>query len=596
MMQRLGTVAVLVVWACTSLAQSVTEAAERLLDDYLLLEYTRSPIWMAKYVDDDSMAGDLPSEAPRAYEEHRRRQAALLERARGLDREGLDEDTRLGVELVEYRLELSLDAAALRREQMPVTSIGGPQYWLPQLARFSSLRTAADHEHYLSRLAQVDRVLAESIAQMRAGMAAGRVPPRVVIRPAIAQARAQVVESPTRSPFYEPFAARPAEDAQAERARRIIADEIVPAYAEFAEFLETEYLPACRESVGISEGVDGVLAYEIALREHTTLPLTADEVHEIGLREVARIRAEMMDTIRRTDWHATHGRAFESDDAMFEAFTGYLRTDPRFYFESEEALLDGYRALAKEIDPEMVKLFGRLPRLPYGIRPIPRFAARFSPTAYYYSGSVEEGRPGYFMANTSELDQRPKYDMVALTLHEAVPGHHLENALNDELEGVHPVRRAIGFTAFGEGWGLYAERLGLEIGPDPDRGLYGDPYDDFGRLNFEIWRSIRLVVDTGLHAKGWTRQQAIDYMRANSGATDRNITSEIDRYIGWPGQATAYKIGELKIREIRDRAEHTLGDAFDIRAFHDALLGGGSLPLSVLEQRMNRWIGAQGSR
>lgn len=571
-------------------AQSPTEAAERALDDALMLAYARSPIWMEKYVEHPTMAGDLPDESPEAYAEHRREQAELLARVDGLAREGLDEDTLLAVDLVRYQLALDLESADLFREQMPVNSIGGPQYWLPQLGSFSRLLTERDHENYLSRMSQVPRVLEQSIEQMRAGIAAGRVAPRPAVEPAVSQARAQAVDSAERSPFFKPFLARPESDPQAQRARSIIRDQIAPAYAAFADFLEREYLPACRETVGISQSVDGVRAYELALREHTTLPLNADEVHRIGLREVARIRAEMHETIKRTDWYGASGSSIADDDERFRAFTEFLRTDPRFYFTTEDELLDAYRAAAKRIDPELVRLFGRLPRLPYGIRPIPPFAAKFSPTAYYYAGSIDEGRPGYFMANTSELNQRPAYDIIALTLHEAMPGHHLENALNDELESVHPVRRATGFTAFGEGWGLYSERLGLEMGDDPERGLYADPYDDFGRLNFEIWRAIRLVVDSGLHAKGWTRQRAIDYMRDNSGASERNIANEIDRYIGWPGQATAYKIGELKIRELRAMAEQELGDRFDVRAFHDHLLGAGSLPLPVLEERMRRWV------
>jgi prolyl oligopeptidase len=580
----------LVALAAPVLAQSPTEAAEQALDDALMLAYARSPVWMEKYIEHPTMAGDLPDESPEAYAEYRERQAELLARVEGLAREGLDEDTLLTVDLVRYQLALDLEAADLFREQMPVNSIGGPQYWLPQLESFSKLLTERDRENYLSRLAQVPRTLEQSIVQMRAGITAGRVAPRPSVEPAVAQARAQAVESAERSPFFKPFLARPAGDPQAERARAIILQQIAPAYAAFADFLEREYLPACRETVGISQSIDGVRAYEIALREHTTLPLTADEVHDIGLREVARIRAEMHETIKRTDWYASTGSAIADDDGRFRAFTEFLRTDPRFYFTTEDELLDAYRAAAKRIDPELVRLFGRLPRLPYGIRPIPPFAAKFSPTAYYYAGAIDEGRPGYFMANTSELSQRPRYDIIALTLHEAMPGHHLENALNDELEGVHPVRRATGFTAFGEGWGLYSERLGLEMGDDPERGLYADPYDDFGRLNFEIWRAIRLVVDSGLHAKGWSRQRAIDYMRDNSGATERNIVNEIDRYIGWPGQATAYKIGELKIRELRAMAEQRLGARFDVRAFHDHLLGAGSLPLPVLEERMKRWV------
>lgn len=597
-MKKLALLAAASVTALSAFAQPAAERAEQVLDQYLMLEYMRSPVWMEKYVEQKLMAGRLPSEAPRAYEQHYRRQQQVLQSITQINRDLLDADTRLSIDLVEYKLELSLEGSRLYREQMPVTSIGGPQYWLPQLGRFSKLQTPQDYDLYIARLTEIPRVLAETTAQMRLGMAAGRVPPRVIIEPAVAQARNQVVPRPMLSPFYQPFASRLPADPQARRAFAVIEEQVVPAYEAFADFLENEYLPACRDTVGISQGVDGVAAYEFALREHTTLDISADEVHQIGLDEVARIRGEMMDTIRRTDWYELSqglhcgptAETFDNDDWVFEQFVNFLRTDPRFYFESEDDLLDGYRALSKLIDPEMVKLFTNLPRMPYGVAPIPRFAAKFSPTAYYYSGSVDDGRAGYFMANTSELDQRPTYDMVALTLHEAVPGHHLQNALHDEMEGLHPVRRSMSFTAFGEGWGLYAERLGLEIGDDPDFGLYADPYDDFGRLNFEIWRAIRLVVDSGLHAKGWTRQQAIDYMRANSGATERNITSEIDRYIGWPGQATAYKIGELKIRELRAHAEDTLGDAFDLRAFHDELLSLGSVPLPVLEEHMRRWV------
>ncbi|MEO1583696.1 MAG: DUF885 domain-containing protein [Planctomycetota bacterium] len=594
-MKQLFAVVIACVVSWCACAQLAADEAERVLDQYLLTEYMRSPVWLEKYVDQKIMAGRLPSEAPRAYADYYRRQQQILERIERMDLSSLDDDLRLSVELVQYKLDLSLEASALRREQMPVTSIGGPQYWLPQLPRFSKLQTPLDYDEYLSRLGEIPRVLAETEAQMRLGMEAGRVPPRVIIEPAVAQARAQVVARPMLSPFYQPFADRVPSDPQARRAFAVIEEEVVPAYELFAEFLESEYLPACRETVGISEGIDGIAAYEIALREHTTLELSADEVHEIGLAEVARIRSEMMETIRRTDWFETWtdktgGTSESDDDTMFDAFVTYLRTDPRFYYETEEELLDGYRAISKLIDPEMVKLFRVLPRMPYGVAPIPRFAARFSPTAYYYSGSVEEGRPGYFMANTSSLDQRPTYDMIALTLHEGVPGHHLQNALHDEMDTVHPVRNAISFTAFGEGWGLYAERLGLEIGDDPEFGLYADPYDDFGRLNFEIWRAIRLVVDSGLHAKGWSRDEAIGYMRANSGATETNIRNEIDRYIGWPGQATAYKIGELKIRELRAHAESALGDAFDVRDFHDELMSLGSVPLPVLESHMRRWV------
>jgi len=363
----------------------------------------------------------------------------------------------------------------------------------------------------------------------------------------------------------------------------------VPVYTELAVFLSNEYLPATHEEIGAGQSIDGRGAYDAMIAAHSTLPeLSADDIHQIGLGEVQRIRAEMMVVIARTDWSGNRG-SYASPDAKFDAFVEYLRTDERFYYDDPQALLDGYKVLSKTIDPELADLFGTLPRLPYGVRPLPAMAAESAPTAYYYPGAQSVGRPGYFVANLSKLDQRPKYEMLALTLHEAVPGHHLQIALAQEIEDQHPIRKTMGFTGFVEGWALYAEKLGLEMGAG-ERGLYRDPYDDFGRLNFEMWRALRLVVDTGMHAMGWSREKAIDYMAANSALAEHNIAAEVDRYIGWPGQATGYKLGKLEILRIRRQAEEALGDAFDIRAFHDELLGDGAMPLPVLREKMGRWI------
>lgn len=581
-------------------AAQLTRVLDLLLDDVLEFYYERDPVSVGKYVENDRLQGELPDFSPAATDRAKVKAGELLARAGRIDAEWLGDEERLNLDLVRYALETELAKAEFHPEQMPITSISGPQYWLPQLSDFVPLSSQEDRDAYLSRLRQIPRYLEDHVAQMRRGMSAGRVPPKAVIRPAVTQARSQasdeVTGDPVKSAFYRPFDGADDESTRGAEARSIIADEIAPAYAALADFLEDEYLPACRDTVGISQGIDGPAAYDAAIREYTTLPLTADEVHETGLAEVARLKAEMIETIRRTDWY-TDGPAtsmrFADDQAMFEAFIEYLRTDERFYFEEPEDLLDGYRAVGKKIDLELPGLFGRMPRLPWGVRPIPLFAARFSPTAYYYEGSIEDGRAGYFMANTFAMDQRPSYDMVALTLHEAVPGHHFQIAIAQEQEDVHPLRRIFGFTAFVEGWALYAERLGLEVGGG-EFGLYDDPYDDFGRLNFEMWRSLRLVVDTGLHSKGWTRQQAIGYMMANSAVTELNATSEVDRYIGWPGQALGYKIGQLKIIELRERAEESLGDHFDLRDFHDAVLGDGSLPLPVLEAKMDRWVEAEG--
>ncbi|MEQ8770161.1 MAG: DUF885 domain-containing protein [Phycisphaerales bacterium] len=577
------------------------------MDTYLDALHQQNPEWLGLSLGDDRynhMLSDTSADAQRRWFKRVvmwRTELAMMDRA------GFTEEDHLDADLLLYQFDLEIETAPLKRWQMPVNSMGGPQVWLPQMGNRVPLTKPEHRDDWVMRLRQVPTAIGDAIDNMRLGIAEGRVPPKPAVEPAVAQAMAQASEdyraNPEASPFYTPLRGLAADDPRAAEAREIISGEITPAYAELAMFLQNEYLPACRATVGISESVDGVRAYEIALREHTTLELTADEVHETGLDEVARIRAEMMEVISRTDW-ATKGpgaaERFASQDDMFDAFVEYLRTDERFYFDDPQDLLVGYRNICKIIDAEMPKLFGLLPRLPYGVREIPLFAAKSSPTAYYYPGSVEGGVPGYFMANTYALDQRPTYDMVALTLHEGVPGHHHQIALAQELEGVHPLRTLSGYTAFVEGWGLYAERLGLEVGDDTiddgvDRGLYADPYDDFGRLNFEMWRALRLVVDSGIHAKGWTRQRAIDYMLANGAITELNARSEVDRYIGWPGQATAYKIGELKIRELRARAEEALGDSFDVRAFHDELLGAGALPLPVLEARMDRWIESRAS-
>ena len=345
------------------------------------------------------------------------------------------------------------------------------------------------------------------------------------------------------------------------------------------------YLPACRTSIAATDLPNGEALYAHQLRTMTTTALTAAEIHERGQYEVDRIRSEMLLVIRRTDFlerHPEHADA--DDDALFAAFIAYLRSDSRFYFDDARALVDQYRIIAKRIDGVLPRYFRTLPRTPYGIKPIPAAFAMDQTTAYYLHGNLAAGEAGWMAVNTYALDQRPRYEMIALTMHEAVPGHHLQAALASELEDVPAFRRDLWFTAFGEGWALYAERLGIEM------GLYTDPYDDFGRLLYEMWRACRLVVDTGIHAFDWTRDDAIAFMRDHTALSEHNIRTEIDRYISWPGQACAYKIGELRIRALRHRAEEKLGASFDVREFHEVVLGAGSIPLDVLEQRITRWI------
>lgn len=547
----------------------------------------------------------LPDVSPSAIEAQRAEGTAILAEVRRLDRSTLQGEDLIDADLLEYTLDLADRGAKYMPEQMPINALEGPHISLPQMYLQLPLATEQQVADYVTRLEKIPTLIDQQIANMRAGMKVGRVPPKVILAETVAGIRAhstkEIAAKPSTSPFYAPLRARNDSDPLAMRASRSISTGIVPAFERLAAFMETEYLPVCRDTIGAAQGVDGIGFYEHQLRSHTTTALTAQQIHDIGLAEVARIKAEMLRVIEETDWaeKSKYSRADQAEE-RFSKFVEYLRTDARFYFTSEEEMLRGYRAIGKRVDPELVGLFATLPRLTWGVRPIPRFAAPSSPAAYYYPGSTRSGVPGYFMVNTFDLKQRPKYGMISLTLHEAVPGHHFQGAIADEIPTQHPYRSMMWYTAHGEGWALYAESLGLEMGDDPrsatnpnGRGLYADPYDYFGRLSDEIWRACRLVVDTGMHAFGWSRQRAIDYMLANSAGTELDTVSEIDRYIGWPGQACAYKLGEIRIRELRERASKALGPLFDRRLFHDELLNAGSIPLAVLEKRIDRWIERQ---
>ncbi|PYQ55765.1 MAG: DUF885 domain-containing protein, partial [Acidobacteria bacterium] len=347
----------------------------------------------------------------------------------------------------------------------------------------------------------------------------------------------------------------------------------LPAFRKLQSYLTNTYLPASRDTIAMGDLPNGKAWYAFNVRNSTTTNLTPEQIHQIGLSEVKRIRKQMDELIASTGFKGS-----------FEEFLTFLRTDPRFFYDKPEDLLTGYRDIAKRIDPGLVKLFGKLPRLTYGVIPVPSYSEKSQTTAYYEDGSQAAGRPGYFFANTYDLKSRPKWEMEALTLHEAVPGHHLQLSIAQELENVPEWRRHDDYTAFVEGWGLYAESLGSDL------GLYEDPYSKFGQLTYEIWRAIRLVVDTGMHDMGWTRQQAIDYFKANAAKTEHDIEVEVDRYIVWPGQALAYKLGELKIKELRAYTEKELGPKFDVRAFHDHVLGNGALPLDLLEKNIKVWV------
>ncbi|MDH5455317.1 MAG: DUF885 domain-containing protein, partial [Gammaproteobacteria bacterium] len=445
--------------------------------------------------------------------------------------------------------------------------------------RFDSV---ADYDDWIVRLSKIDDLVDETIALAEQGRKKGLVAPAVLMQRMPDQLAGQVVEFAADSPFFRPFAALPESFSPADRERlraeatEVIEKTVVPAYRKLDRYFNSKYLPAARDSIGLSALPNGSAWYEHQARSYTTTRLSPDEIHRIGLDEVKRIRDEMAQVIKEVEFAGS-----------FQEFLTYLRTDPQFYFDNPDDLYKEYLATSKRLDPELVKLFGKLPRMPYGVKPIPDSIAPDTTTAYYNRPAADGSRPGYYFVNLYKPEVRPRYEIEVLSVHEAVPGHHLQLALQQELGDVPMFRRFMGFTAFVEGWGLYSERLGY------DMGLYQDPYSRFGQLTYDMWRAVRLVVDTGMHYKGWTREQAIDFFRDNAAKTEHDIVNEIDRYIAWPGQALAYKIGQLKILQIRSRAEVQLGDNFDIRAFHDELLGAGALPLDLLEQRMDSWLAAQ---
>ncbi len=560
--------------ATAALAGPEDDKLNRLVQEEFDELMRTSPTWASSRGDrryDDKLA-DLSPEARAQRLEHAKRRRDAV---RALNKREIQPALHTTLALLDYELAKRIHAAQYHPEQTPITQMWGPQRSLPQMASRQSFTKPKHFDDYITRLTLVGKYLDQTITNMRAGLEAGRTPPRVVVAPALAQTRihAKPLKDATLHAMYPPYKEG---DAVSPRAARAIQEVVIPAFARLVTFMEKEYIPGCRESIAAQDGVDGLDYYLHRLQVHTTMQLSANQIHEIGLEEVARIRKEMQDLIDKN-------KLPHSDN--FADFLHFLRTDPQFYFTDKNELLDGYRAICKRIDAHLPRLFGKLPRLPYGVREMPGFIAASSPTAYYYSGNLKNGIPGYFVANTFRLDSRPKYEMVALTLHEAVPGHHLQISLAQELEGLPEWRSTLGYTAFGEGWALYAERLGMEM-----KGLYATPYDQFGRLSYEMWRAMRLVVDTGIHSRDWSRQRAVDYMLANSALTEQNVRKEVDRYIAWPGQATAYKMGEMSIRDMRGEAETKLGDKFDLRAFHDMVLEEGSIPLPLLLDRFTKWM------
>ena len=503
----------------------------------------------------------------------------LQEIVKKIDRSKLSEDDQLNYDLYLHGIEKQIEGFQFLSYLIPIDQMGGIQIGFAGISNYMPFNNVKDYENYLARMRAFPTKLDQTIDLMKRGVKEGWVPPKIILVPVPDQIKAQFEKLIEESPLFKPFNDFPESIPSEEQTRLIdemisvLTEYVYPAYETLYSYFVESYLPSCGESIACKDFPNGDVYYKYQIKSYTTTDLTAEEIHQIGLGEVDRIRAEMKKVINMTEFNGS-----------FDEFLTFLRSDSQFYFTSEDELLNEYRMICKKADAELPKFFGLLPRLPYGVKPIPDYQAPASPTAYYYSGSQEAGRAGFFMANTYRLETRPKYEMEALSIHEAVPGHHLQITLAQELDNIPKFRRYGGYTSFVEGWGLYSEKLAEEM------GFYEDPYSKFGQLTYEMWRACRLVVDTGMHALGWTRQEAIDYMLSNTAKTENDVTVEIDRYIAWPGQALAYKIGELKIRELRSKAEKEMGDNFNIRDFHDVVLGNGAVPLDILEKHVIEYI------
>jgi uncharacterized protein (DUF885 family) len=551
---------------------------DRLVDEVWEFELREDPI-AATQVGDHRHGDRLPDVSDTALTRRTDARRAFIQRLDSIDRGRLPRQRQITYTMLRDQLAAAVAEFEFGSQQVPILADDGFHIAFAQLPSQMPFSSVADYEKYIDRLTAFPTWVQQQIAQMRAGLTSGFSMPRVVLDGYEVTIATHVVTDPEQSLFWKPFMgfpdAVPASEHERLRAagRDAIRDGVVAGYRAFNDFMTLEYLQKTRRSIGASELPRGADYYAHRVRFFTTLNVTPEEVHRIGLDEVTRIRAEMDSILRAI--------GFSGD---FAAFLRFLRTDPRFYARTPEELLAYASRLAKRADAILPSLFGKLPRQPYGVAPVPEHIAPKYTTGRYIQAAPGGTQPGYYWVNTYNLPNRPLYALPALTLHEAVPGHHLQMALAQEMEGLPAFRRFTYLSAFGEGWGLYSEFLGIEA------GIYDDPYAHFGRLTYEMWRACRLVVDTGIHAKGWTRQQALDYLASNTALPLHEVRTETDRYISWPGQALAYKMGELTIRRLRRDAEQALGARFDVRAFHDVVLGNGAIPLTVLEEEVRAWV------
>tara|TARA_S200000501_G_scaffold374479_1_gene424136 strand:- start:8233 stop:9927 length:1695 start_codon:yes stop_codon:yes gene_type:complete len=557
---------------------SETKKFHSILDEEWKSNAEKYPEWATR-LGDNRFNDKLNDASYKAIINRQEKATKLLEKIKEINRSSLSLDDQLNYDLFLNSILFGIEGNVYLSYLMPISQMGGIQIGFAGISDYMPFKSVTDYENYISRMRAFPTKVDQTIDLMKRGIESGWVPPRIVLDAVPEQIKTQfhrqVEDSPLFRPFIDFHESIPLveQGRLSEELKAVLKNDVFLAYENLYMFFTEHYLPNCRETIACADFPNGNDYYQYLIKSYTTTELKAREIHNIGLKEVQRIKDEMKEVIKRADF-----------EGSFDEFLTFLKSDSRFYFETEDKLLDAYRVICKKADAQLPRFFGRLPRLTYGVKAIPEYQAPASPTAYYYSGSQKAGRPGYFMANTYKLETRPKYEMEALSIHEAVPGHHLQISLAQELEDIPMFRRHGGYTAFIEGWGLYSEKLAEEM------GFYEDPYSKFGQLTYEMWRACRLVVDTGMHAFGWTREQAIEYMSKNTAKTRNDIQIEIDRYISWPGQALAYKIGELKILELRNRAEKELGARFNIRDFHDVVLGDGAVPLNVLEMHINQYI------
>ena len=557
---------------------SQSEALHNIIDDYWAYQLNQYPEFASSLGVDDPV-GRVSDPSLEAEDKRVEKARAWLKQLDAIDTATLSEDDKTNYGILRRSLAEQIEANSYGQRTINFTNRGGWHQGFASMQNNLPFRNAQDYRTYINRLKQYARINDQSIAVANQALAGGYVQPCVSMEGYESSISGLLTDDPQESRFYQPFTRKRPEtideatfESLADEAADTITTVINPAVQKHFDWYVKDYAPNCAKQPGVSAQPGGAEYYDFRIRQMTTTDKTADEIHNLGLSEVARIRAEMVEVAKEAGYDTR------------EAFIEHLRTDPQYYAKTPEELMEKVARVTKMIDGKMPSIIGKLARLPYGIKEIPAETAEGTTTAYYNRGSPDVGIAGFYYVNTSKLDQRPFWEIPALSVHEAVPGHHQQIALQQELDMPDFRKHGAFFTAFVEGWGLYSERLGIEM------ELYDTPAKNMGRLSYEMWRAARLVVDTGIHSKGWSKQRAIDFMTDNTALSAANIEAEVNRYISWPGQALAYKMGELKIRELRRKATSELGDKFDLREFHDVVLGQGAVPLDMLEAQVNRWI------